>query len=196
MRGVTRWVGIWGLSLASAGCGGGPPIADCPASGAPGNAGGLYFTHSYRFESAADCFAATFPAPPRLTEQGTRTLAGTITERSYTATTTVDYYLVGVVHLPWLVAVFGPTHTILDKLRDEFLAQESAKELGYVDVSVDGHPGKLLTFLRKSGDRGLAHLVALEHRVYLIVGQSTVKDDAAEKFLASFAFDKACLARL
>jgi hypothetical protein len=195
-----KQIGILGFVLALASCGGSTqPLPNCPTPtpGQESNSGGLYYSHQYEFHNAEACFKASFPAPPRITQQDVHTAFGTIVSRTFSAATNVDFFFVSFIHLPWLMATFGGNETILHKVKDQFLAGERAKALKVSPATVGGHKAILIDFERKSGDLGKAHIFVVGHRVYIVNGQSTQKDNpGAAEFLKSFVLDNECLKNL
>jgi len=146
------------------------------------------------FKSAAGRFSVKVPETPVESMRKNDSFIGTITSHVFTVLREDNYekFTVDYSEIPSFAVEFTGADTIIDHAKGALLSQTMSKPTSYVDFTVDGFPGKRLTYdtpPRKGHPalHGEAVFVMVGHRLYVIDAQLPMadKEERANRFLSS-----------
>lgn len=142
------------------------------------------------FSSQTGNFSVLMPGQPVLQTSTQKSFVGSIGVNLYDLKTKNGEFSVEYSDLPGIAVDLGGHNTILDKAKKGFLKENGGDEQAFSETSLNGFPGKVLTYtVASSGVNGKVHFYLVQKRLYVIAGSQGPGGSQAniERFLNSFS---------
>lgn len=132
-------------------------------------------------------FSVEMPSKPELDRSVDRTPIGAIEQNLYTTTYRGGDFSVEYSDLPEAALLLAGKSRIFEEAKKNLLKSDEAMEISFEAITLEGHPGKALTY-ESDGVKGGARFYLVHHRFFVLDARLSEEDDEEmlERFFNSF----------